>query len=75
LRGQRRSAESEFAARRRAQIMFSRDMARNRGSNAATSPWRDPSSVHCLALLGSLFTKFGPEDVLKPNSLCDSLVA
>jgi hypothetical protein len=68
-------AESEFAARRRAQIIFSRDIARDRGSNAATSPWLDPSRVHCLPLLGSLFTKFGPEEVLKPNALCDSLVA
>ena len=68
-------AESEFAARRRAQIIFSRDIARARGSQPATSPWLDPSRVHCLPPVGSLFTKFGPEDVLRPNSLYGSLVA
>jgi hypothetical protein len=55
--------------------MFSRDIARNRGSNAATSPWLDPSRVHCLPFLGSIFRKYCPEEVLKPNSLSDSSVA
>ncbi len=68
-------AESEFAARRRAQILFSRDIARDRESHAATSPWLDPRRVHCLPLVRSLFTRFGAEEVVQPTSHRCSLVA
>ncbi len=60
-------AEGEFAARRRAQIIFSQGVSRNRGLDAPTSPWRDPRRVHCLSLNASKFSEYGPEKILDPN--------
>ncbi len=66
-------AESEFAARRRAQIMFSQGVSRTRGLDTPTSPWCDPRRVHCLSLTAFKFSKYGPEEILDPDLRCGQL--
>ena len=66
-------AESEVAARRRTQIMFSQGVGRNRGLDAPTSPWRDPRRVHCLSLKASKFSGCGSEGILDPDLRCGQL--